>query len=78
MSGIKSRQFVFVHYMQRYSRPLFVYVNFRRVISCHTLFLGEDLQLEKPAVCFCTSNDTYKKSLFDAVNRFSSAKSERL
>ena len=78
VSGIKCRQFVFAHYMQRYSRSLFICVNSRRVISCHTLFLGEDLQLEKLAVCFCTSNDTYRKSLFDTVSRFSSAKSERL
>ena len=78
MSGIKCRQFVFAHYMQRYSRSLFICVNSRRVISCHTLFLWEDLQLEKPAVCFCINNDTYKKSLFDAVSRFSSTKSDLL
>ena len=78
VSGIKSRQFVFVYYMWGYNRSLFVCVNSCQVISCHTLFLWEDSQLEKLAVCFCTSNDTYKKSLFDAVRRFSSAKSERL
>ena len=78
VSGIKSRQFVFVYYMWEYSRSLFVCVNSCRVISCHTLFLWEDLQLEKLAVCFCTSNDTYKKSLFDTVSRFSSAKSDLL
>ena len=76
VSGIKNRQFVFVYYMWGYSRSLFVCVNSCRVISCCTLFLGEDFQLEKLAVCFCTSNDTYKKSLFDAVSRFSSAKSD--
>ena len=76
VSGIKSRQFVFVYYMWGYSSSLFVCVNSYRVISCHTLFLWEDLQLEKLAVCFCTSNDTYKKSLFDAVSRFLSTKSD--
>ena len=78
MSEIKKWLFVSVRYLWRYNRSLFIRVNSRWVISCHTLFLWEDLQLEKLAVCFCTSNDTYKKSLFDTVNRFSSAKSERL
>ena len=76
--GIKSRQFVFVYYMWGYSRSLFICANSYQVISCHTLFLWEDFQLEKLAVCFCTSNCTYKKSLFDTVSRISSAKSERL
>ena len=76
VSGIKSRQFVFVYYMWWCSRSLFVCVNSCWVISCHTLFLEEGFQLEKLAICFCTSNDTYKKSLFDAVRRFLSTKSD--
>ena len=76
VSGIKSRQFVFVYYIWGYSRSLFVCVNSYRVISCHTLFLEEGFQLEKLAVCFCTSNNTYKKSLFYTVSRFSSTKSD--
>ena len=76
MWGIKKWLFVSVRYLWRYSRSLFVCVNSCRVISCHTLFLGEDFQLEKLAVCFCVSNDTYKKSLFDTVSRFSFTKSD--
>ena len=76
MLEIKKWLFVSVRYVEKYIGSLFIRVNSCRVISCHTLFLWEDLQLEKLAVCFCTSNDTYKKSLFDAVSRFSSTKSD--
>ena len=76
VSEIKKWLFVFVRYLRRYSRSLFVCFNSCRVISCHTLFLWEDFQLEKSAVCFCTNKHINKEWLFDTVSRFSSTKSD--